>query len=850
VVWDVRAVRLASRRRAMAGDRSLLRAIHSQLVARPRLVLAAALVSAVPMGYWSGLLFGDVRADIKELLPEDARSVQTLHRLEERFGNFAELSILIESPDRAANRRFSDDLVARLAPSPHFRSVRNKLGEEKDFFYQRRHLYVEPEDLRTIRDRIDRAATEARNRANPLMVDLDDEEDETGEDPLSVDFSDIEAKYKTKLDQAARFPDDYFESEDGKELVVLARKRGTAFSISENQAVVDFVLAAVAALNPAHYAPGMTVRLGGDVKNMIEEQHTLVGDLVVATVVTSLLLALVVLAYYRSWRSLWLISLPLLIGLTWTFGLGHFLVGHLNASSAFLGPIVAGNGINFGLMLLARYFEERRAGQTLENALERGVVFTARGTVAAAGAAGIAYLSLILTDNRGFNHFGLIAGVGMVLCWIATFAIMPALIAVSERRWPMRAATTRTEDTRWGSWPFKIVERFSGLLAWGGAVGLVVGAALTVHHFRDPFEKDYSKLRSNYARDHGAGAVAKRVDQIFGRYSSPLVILTDRPEDAPEVVKLLEAQIAARDQNKPINEVLALSSLVPANQPERIALLEEIRGLLSENLLSHLDGETRALAEKYRPPAGLEPFTIQDLPETIRADFREKDGTEGRAVLVFPNYELNLYHADQVKRVADAMRAIRLADGRVVESSGNFVIYDDMLLSVSTNGPKASLISVAGVILLLYLLFRRLSWLPVGGALFLGLGLLGAVMHLLDLRINFLNFIALPITVGIGVDYAVNIYARYRLERNQRSPYEAAANAVTATGGAVILCSLTTVIGYGSLLVADNGSLASFGNLAIAGELTCLLAAILVMPAWLFFWAGARKRSAEPVKSL
>jgi uncharacterized protein len=96
----------------------------------------------------------------------------------------------------------------------------------------------------------------------------------------------------------------------------------------------------------------------------------------------------------------------------------------------------------------------------------------------------------------------------------------------------------------------------------------------------------------------------------------------------------------------------------------------------------------------------------------------------------------------------------------------------------------------------------------------------------IGVRTNFLNFIALPITFGIGVDYGINIYLRYRLEGRGR-----VGRAVRATGGAVALCSLTTIIGYSSLLLSHSRALRSFGLLADLGEVTCLMAALVALPA-------------------
>jgi len=211
-------------------------------------------------------------------------------------------------------------------------------------------------------------------------------------------------------------------------------------------------------------------------------------------------------------------------------------------------------------------------------------------------------------------------------------------------------------------------------------------------------------------------------------------------------------------------------------------------------------------------------------------------------VLALPNLKLNLYHADEIQKVADALRAIRLPDGRTVESSGNFVIYSDMIQAIKKDGPRATMYSFLGVLLLSILAYRRLRHVAVvSAALLIGVAWLGAVLHIFDIKINFLNFIALPITFGIGVDYAVNIYTRYRLEREGKGPVEAAFDTVASTGGAVVLCSLTTVIGYASLLVARNGALISFGKIAIIGEFCCLAAALFWMPAWLIAWADRQR---------
>ena len=105
---------------------------------------------------------------------------------------------------------------------------------------------------------------------------------------------------------------------------------------------------------------------------------------------------------------------------------------------------------------------------------------------------------------------------------------------------------------------------------------------------------------------------------------------------------------------------------------------------------------------------------------------------------------------------------------------------------------------------------------------------------LISLKLNFLNFVAIPLIFGICVEYAINLYERMRAHGGD------IAAGVRSAGGPVFLCSLTTILGYGSLLVADNQALQSFGRYAIAGEIACVSTALLVMPAALHLRARRR----------
>jgi predicted RND superfamily exporter protein len=125
-----------------------------------------------------------------------------------------------------------------------------------------------------------------------------------------------------------------------------------------------------------------------------------------------------------------------------------------------------------------------------------------------------------------------------------------------------------------------------------------------------------------------------------------------------------------------------------------------------------------------------------------------------------------------------------------------------------------------------FLSSRRVkNGLLVLGSLLSGVALMAGALVAIGVRVNFLSFIAFPITFGIGVEYAVNVLARHESDPSNT------ARVVSGTGGAVALCSLTTIIGYSSLLLAQNRALFSFGVLAVLGEIACAAVAVIALPA-------------------
>jgi hypothetical protein len=350
----------------------------------------------------------------------------------------------------------------------------------------------------------------------------------------------------------------------------------------------------------------------------------------------------------------------------------------------------------------------------------------------------------------------------------------------------------------------------------------------------DPFEYDFSRLRDGSAlREGGPAWWDERVDALFGDHLTPTVLLGKDEAEARAIARAVEAHRRARPDGL-IGPALSIASLVPDGQEEKLPLVREIRALATRENLAFLPPDRRIAIEKALPPADLRPFTAADLPDRLRQQLTETDGRVGTPVLVYPSGRMDMWNGRDMLRFADELRSISLPPG--TPEASWILLMADVLRLVAHDGPRATFLSLAGVVAIVLVAFglgRRsarslkdagwvLAALAIGVVWFVGLGCA------LGLRLNMLNFIALPITFGIGIDYATNIFQRRRLDQAR-----GISEVVRTTGGAVALCSLTTIIGYSSLLVARNQALVSFGVLADLGEVACLAAALLALPAML-----------------
>jgi hopanoid biosynthesis associated RND transporter like protein HpnN len=609
-------------------------------------------------------------------------------------------------------------------------------------------------------------------------------------------------------------------------------------------------------LTPEH---GVRVRLTGPVPLSDEEFATLTdrAGLMVAAMMGGVLLTLWLAL--RSFRIIGAILVTLFVGLAITMGLGLKAVGVFNIISIAFIALFVGLGVDFGIQFSVRYRSERHRNDHLAGALAA----TGRGVgvplalAAAATAAG--FFSFLPTTYTGVAELGKVAGIGMIVAFLLSITMLPAMLMLLNPPGEHEDVGFRSLG-RVGD--FMTHHRRNVIRIAVAAGVLSAGLMAFVRFDSNPLDLRSPRMES----------VSTLFDLMKNPQTSPNTI------DVPALSLTDADAVAERIAQEPlVGQTLTLSSFVPDQQKEKLALIADAANLLDATLNPFevapppTDAERiaafKATAEKLRAAAGnvqdkpardarrladaldavvkagspalaharealvpglktmlsqvsdslkAAPVTISSVPADLRADWVAADGTA--RIQVFPKNTSNdpaalSEFSDQVLSVAPQATGAPIS----IRESGKTIVGAFA---------EAGILSFIVIMILLALVLRSVHDVLMTLAPLVLSGLLTlATCVVLGLKLNFANVIALPLLLGIGV--AFNIYFVVAWRHGQRCFL---ASSLTR---AVIFSAATTASGFGTLWLSIHPGTASMGELLMISLGWVLATTLFLSPALL-----------------
>ncbi|MGZ3442711.1 MAG: MMPL family transporter, partial [Polyangia bacterium] len=462
-------------------------------------------------------------------------------------------------------------------------------------------------------------------------------------------------------------------------------------------------------------------------------------------------------------------------------------------------------------------------------ALETTVRTLAAPSLTATLAPAAVFFACALSTYRGLAELGVLAGVGLILNWLAMLTLFPALLALLPFSWwarPAHASRTGGILARLGRLAGRRPRRV--LL-----VAFVVGAAAAPLAWRAHFDR---RLLSQ-PPSMPPVRVQAELERRFGERDRALIVLVEDADKARalERADLWLGEVERLRKSGLVRSYSSTSALFPAPETQRMR-----RALLMRDAQAGAGRLRHALEAAGFDVAPFEPFlrqlevgapllTLEDpaareLGFLVRAHVHDDATAPPRrtvATYVYPAAGVDA-------KVVDALRAFaRGPAGGVV--TGAPVLEETLRSLLSRDTFKVTLASTLAVALLLGVYYRRWRpWVAVMVPLALAWVLFAAALGALDLPLNLYNLLAVPLVIGYGIDDHIFMVHRFEAE-----PTAGTGSVLATTGRAIVLTSLSTMAGFAGLAVARFDGLRLLGVSGALAVLLCLLAAFAVLPALL-----------------
>jgi len=631
---------------------------------------------------------------------------------------------------------------------------------------------------------------------------------------------------------------------------------------------------------------GVNVGLTGEPVLELDEMQQSQKDSTVASIVSLIICALIFIYGYNETGRPLKATLCLIVGIAYTMAFSTATVGHLNILTITFVPILIGLAIDFGVHLVTRYEEELRHGRTEEEAITTALVMTGQGIFAGAFTTAGAFLAMMFTDFKGIQEMGVICGGGLLVCLVPMMTLLPVLLLRGrqnvidhkqaspldpreriERLWLQRpvlviamtlvfCAVCATQFRK-VYFDYNLLNMQSAGLPAVEFEEKLISAALPEESGSETNAHGRSVLFAAVIADSIPQAVEleKRLEQLpaVAEVDSIAKFLAENPTNKLQLIGeikqgLNSINFAGADPN-PVNVRELSRSLfslrgysglaqqeAEKNAPEIAAKLNTLKrsidtlrkemfrlGPAGQDLVaSKLGDYQRALFEDLRETFealqrqdNRDRMRIEDLPPALRERFV---GVTGKQLLqVYPKE--NVWQRQPQEEFVKQLRTI---DPNVTGTPVQLLEYTSLLKRSYEN---AALYSLAAITVLVLLQFRSLglvflALVPV----LVGSVWLAGIMGCFDIPFNPANIMTLPLVIGIGVTNGIHILNRFAEER---SPSILA----KSTGKAVLVSGLTTIAGFGSLVLAKHRGIESLGLVMSIGVATCMLAGLTFLPA-------------------
>jgi predicted RND superfamily exporter protein len=691
------------------------------------------------------------------------------------------------------------------------------------------------------------------------------------------------------------YGDPYFVSIDKKTLLLSAKPTFDVIDIPKDIASTDSIIAIIdkAKTNYPNIKAGVT----GMIPLQKFEDEYMKRTLGISSVLALILVIALFIITFRMWSAPILAGLNLVIAIIITAGIVGITIGRLNMMTSVFGVILIGLGIDYAIHIISVYNERRNIDKDSITAMEETFARSGSGIVTGALTTAAAFFALTISSTLGIKEMGIVLGIGILSAMLTSLAGLPAILIAREK------FISKIKNKPVNPPPvveFKFLGRFGEIVMRRPILYLIIAIVITgfflyqalttrfnydmmslepdlpVVHLQDTIIKAFdmspdfamvtgSSIEESWQLEQKAKSMpAFSMVEGIGDVCPPAFI----QEERKPLVEKIRHTLALNKIQKPLNDedmnkliaqlerldlnIYELSQLAFIGGQDKVdkkchSLIGDPEKDTSESLILQLADWIKQNPEKtkiqlnkfqkyYFPNlhskiynmANPEMITLAKLPDHIKERY-VNEADDKYLVLIYAREQL--WNFETMPRFT---KQLELVSPRVTGTAPMFLRLVNL---IGKDGLWATILTLFIVTILLWIDFRSLKFalfgiipLVAGGILMVG------IMKSFGMLLDFINLMGIPMIVGIGIDDGVHILHRYRYEGFDKTPL-----VLRSTGKAIILTSLTTMAGFGTLMFGGFPGYQSLGTLLAVGVASCFITTVLFIPAIISLRKNSKK---------
>ena len=691
------------------------------------------------------------------------------------------------------------------------------------------------------------------------------------------------------------FGDPYFVSQDKRILLMTIKPTFSSIDINKDIASTDSIENIVNRTLPDF--SGVEAGITGTIPLQRDEMKASTRHMKTSTILALVLVLALFILTFRMWSTPILAAVNLVFAIIITAGVVSIYPGRLNMMTAMFGVILIGLGIDYSIHIISIYSERRSVDKDASAAMEQTLLRSGSGIITGALTTAAAFFALAISVTRGIKEMGIVLGIGILCAMVTTMVGLPAFLVARERF----ASKIRRKIIKPRNVEFTALEHFGRSVTRRPLLYLIIGIVLTGFFFfqstRIRFDYnmlnmepkglpsvelqdtiieafdmsvDFAMITTSTIEESWKIAEKAKEVPIFGLvehigdYVPPLELQKKRQPHVEEIRELLESNkralpITQRNINKLVEELERLDmniyefsqlaflggqdkvdkkcqSIIGNPEEENpddiiLSLIEKIkkdpqRTIRQMNLFQKY--YLPILREKIYNMANSELITLDIVPDHIKNRYINEKGDK---------YLVTIYGKEQVwdfEYLDIFTKQLERVDPRI---TGTPPMFLRLIRYIGRDGLRATILTIFVVLILLWVDFRsfRMALLGIIPLLVGGIWMIG-LLKTFGLMMTFLNVMGIPMIVGIGIDDGVHLLHRYRIEGLGKTPL-----VLKSTGKAILLTSLTTMAGFGAMMVGPYRGFISLGALLATGVGACFITTVLILPAIICLWQQKRK---------